>query len=176
MIRIVALALCCLLPACVNAQEAAKKLTGTEWLQQLVGEWTYDNEATMEPGKPPMKLKGTATARAIGQHWVTIETKGDIFGQTMIGVMTLGYDDNKKKHIGTWIDSMQAVMMKYEGDLVGNVLTLNTTGPNPMAPDKQCKFKDVIELKDKNTHTLTSSMEMEDGKWFTFMKATYTRK
>ncbi len=24
-----------------------------QWLQKLVGDWTYEAEATMEPGQPP---------------------------------------------------------------------------------------------------------------------------
>jgi hypothetical protein len=37
-----------------------------QWLQKLVGEWTYDIEATMEPGKPPEKSTGTERAVARG--------------------------------------------------------------------------------------------------------------
>lgn len=32
-----------------------------QWLERLVGEWTHESEATMEPGKPT--TKGTGTAR-----------------------------------------------------------------------------------------------------------------
>lgn len=30
-----------------------------QWLQQLVGEWTYEAEATMELGQPPSKFEGS---------------------------------------------------------------------------------------------------------------------
>ena len=30
-----------------------------QWLQKLVGEWTCESEATMEPGKPPERFTGT---------------------------------------------------------------------------------------------------------------------
>jgi hypothetical protein len=30
-----------------------------EWLQRLVGEWTYESDCSMEPGKPPEKFEGS---------------------------------------------------------------------------------------------------------------------
>ena len=38
------------------------------WLQKLVGEWTCESEATMEPGKPPERFTGDGDACA---PWVT---------------------------------------------------------------------------------------------------------
>ena len=37
-----------------------------QWLQKLVGEWTYEIEATMEPDQPPVKSTGTETVRSLG--------------------------------------------------------------------------------------------------------------
>jgi hypothetical protein len=37
-----------------------------QWLQQLVGEWTYEAEATMEPGQPPSKFEGSESVRSLG--------------------------------------------------------------------------------------------------------------
>ena len=38
-----------------------------QWLQQLVGEWTYEADATMEPGQPPLTVQGIR-ARAIARR------------------------------------------------------------------------------------------------------------
>ena len=35
-----------------------------EWLQQLVGEWTLEGEATMEPGRPPETIWATTASGA----------------------------------------------------------------------------------------------------------------
>jgi hypothetical protein len=37
-----------------------------QWLQKLVGEWTYEIEAMMEPDQPPVKSTGTETVRCLG--------------------------------------------------------------------------------------------------------------
>ena len=36
-----------------------------EWLQQLVGEWSFEVEAIMPGGAPPEKHKGTESVRSI---------------------------------------------------------------------------------------------------------------
>lgn len=37
-----------------------------QWLQQLVGVWTYESEAVMGPDKPMEKFKGRESVRSIG--------------------------------------------------------------------------------------------------------------
>ena len=55
------------------------------------------------------------------------------------------------------------------------MLTLETEGPHP-ATGKTVKMKDVIEIKDKDTKMLTSSILGDDGKWVQFMNLTAKRK
>jgi hypothetical protein len=147
------------------------------WLEQLAGEWDSEAEMT-EPGKPPAKCKGTESARRIGGFWLQAESRM-IFGeQTMTGILTLGYDAQAKKYVGTWIDSMTGYMWKYEGtvDAGGKVLTLNTEGPRPDMPGKLSKFRETIEIKDKDHKVFSSSILGEDGKWTTFVTVRSTRK
>lgn len=50
-----------------EAPKTAEIKKDHEWLEQLVGEWTSDMEAIMQPGEPPpFKPKGAESARAIG--------------------------------------------------------------------------------------------------------------
>jgi hypothetical protein len=148
-----------------------------EWLQQLVGEWDSESEMIMEPGAPPQKSKGTESVRAIGGFWVMAENKGDVLGTPVTGILTLGYDAQKQKYVGTWVDSMTGYLWTYEGTLdeAGKVLTLETEGPN-FTGAGTARFKDVIEVKSKDHKVLTSSMQGEDGEWVTFMTAQYRRK
>lgn len=80
-----------------------------EWLQQLVGDWTYECECTMEPGKgkPPEKFKGSERVRTLGGLWLLCEGVGEMpGGGTAATLMTLGYDPGKQKYLGTWVGSM----------------------------------------------------------------------
>ena len=41
-----------------------------QWLQKLVGEWTFEVEAMMAPDKPSEKFSGSETVRSIGNVWI----------------------------------------------------------------------------------------------------------
>lgn len=146
-----------------------------EWLKQLEGNWETDSEAILEPGKPPIKCKGTETVRSLGGFWSVGEMKSEFMGITVTGVMTLGYDPQKKKYVGTWVCSMCDVMFKYEGKLDGKVLILETEGPSPMT-GKIVKMRDSIEMKGKDHKVMTSSILGDNGKWTPFMTLHARRK
>jgi hypothetical protein len=149
-----------------------------QWLQQLAGEWDVEVSVTMMPGQPPQKFKGTESIRTVGEYWIVAQGKSTFMDQPMESMLTLGYDPQKKKFVGTWIDSMQTYLWNYEGTLdeAGKTLTLLTEGPFPGAPGKLSKFKEVIELKSKDHKTFSSSLQTDDGKWVTFVTADYRRK
>jgi hypothetical protein len=159
----------------LSAQDMPKPQKEHEWLQQLVGEWESEAEITTEPGKPPMKNKGSEHVRAIGGFWILSETKGDIAGMPFTGILSLGYSLEKKKFVGTWIDSVTSHLWTYTGsmDAAAKALTLEAEGPGH--DGKPTKFREVLTVKDKDHKTFTSSAE-KDGQWMTFLKIEYTRK
>ena len=147
-----------------------------EWLQKFVGDWECDVEMFMEPGKPPMKSKGTNHDYMLGGFWLISEGGNDSMPFRFL--LTLGYDPKKRKYIGTWTDSMTSYHWKYEGTVnaADNTLTLETEGPNPQAPDKLAKYREATEFKHKDLRVFTSSILGEDGKWSTFLTVTARRK
>ncbi|CAN5337661.1 DUF1579 domain-containing protein [soil metagenome] len=148
-----------------------------EWLKAFVGEWENEGECAMDP-KNPQKCKGTETVKSLGGFWIVSEMKGDFGGMPITGTMTLGYDANKKKYVGTWVDSMTPLLWKYEGtvDSTGKILTLESEGPNMLDPTKTCKFRDITEFKADGTRVAKNMMEGPDGKWITVMTMTATKK
>ena len=149
-----------------------------QWLQKLVGEWTCEGEAIMEPGKPPTKWKGTESVRSLGGFWTLGEGQGEMpGGGSSTSLMTLGYDPLKKKYVGTFVASMMSHLWLYEGslDASGKVLTLDTEGPSMGAEGKMAKYQDVIQFENDNHRLLISRMLGDDGKWNEFMRASYRR-
>ena len=149
------------------------------WLQQLVGEWAYETECSMEPGKAPEKFSGVENVRPLGDLWILCEGRGQMpGGGEATTLMTLGYDTAKKQYVGTWVGSMMAYLWVYEGsmDAEGKVLTLSAEGPNCMEEGKMGKYRDVIEIKDRDHRLLTPHMLGDDGEWRPMMTVTYRRK
>jgi len=149
------------------------------WLEKLVGEWTCEGEMTMEPGKPPMKYKGSESVRSLGGLWILAEGRGETpDGSPMTTIMTLGYDPQKKRFVGTFIGSMMTHLWLYDGglDAAAKTLTLDTEGPNMAAEGRTANYRDVIELKSDDHRILTSHMLGDDGQWHRFMTGHYRRR
>jgi len=155
-----------------------------EWLQQLVGEWSFEGECSSGPDQPPMKSTGKETVRSLGGLWVIGEGESEIPGTGMTGQMifTLGYDPQKGKYVATWIGSMMANLWVYDCtmDPGGKKLIMAAEGPS-FGPDGSmgtgmAQYRDVIEILTPDHRTLSSFMLGPDGQWIPFMVAHYRRK
>lgn len=158
--------------------EIPKPLPEHRWLTQLVGDWTYESLCPMEPGKPPVQATGKERIRALGDFWVVGEGTGTMpGGGEMIAILTIGFDPQRKRFVGSWVGSPMPAMFVYEGqlDAARRVLTLDTTGPSFMDPATTTRYQDIVELVDSNTRLLRSQSQMPDGSWQQFMTATYKR-
>jgi len=149
------------------------------WLQKLVGDWEFEGEAPSEPGKPADKFTGTESVRTLAGLWFVAEGRGEMPGGGEANtVMTLGYDPQRQRYVGTWIGSMMTHMWVYEGevDAAEKALTLNTEGPSMAGDGKIAKYREVIEFKSKDHRVFTSHVQSEDGTWTQMMTAHYRRK
>jgi hypothetical protein len=156
----------------------AKPQKQHQWLENLLGDWTYETEAAA-PGQPAAKATGTETVRSIGGLWIQAEGRGAMpGGDFATSVMTLGYDTGRKRFVGSWIGSMMTYQWVYDGELDASerVLTLNSEGPSFSGDGSMSKYQDVIELKGKDLRTLTGRVLTPDGKWQPFMTVEYRRK
>ena len=150
-----------------------------QWLQQLVGEWTSEAECSMGPGQPSTKSYGTERVRMVGGLWMVGEGQGEMpGGGTATMIMTLGYDPQKKRDLGTWIGSMMTHMWHYDGEMDASrrILTLSAEGPSMAGDGTMAKYQDIIEIKSKDHRTLSSRVLGPDGTWNHFMTAHYRRK
>jgi hypothetical protein len=147
-----------------------------EFLQKFVGDWESVGKGTMGEGQPEMECNGTASNRMLGGFWMVSNGKGDAMGSPMETMMQLGFDTEKGKYVGTWIDSVFNHMWKYEGTVEGDKLILNAEGPDMMNPGRMAMYRDEFDFKSPDHYVLTSSAQGEDGKWVTFMTADVRKK
>lgn len=157
---------------------AVTKTQEHAWLQNMIGEWRGEGEASMGPGQPPMKWSVGETVRGIGEVWVQGESTGIMpDGSSSVMVITLGFDPEKKRFMGTFIGSMMTHLWIYDGELdaSGRVLTLNAEGPSMAGDGKIVKYQDIVEVVSDDHRTLSSQMQMPDGSWNRFMTAHYRR-
>lgn len=159
--------------------KAAEPQKEHEWLQKLVGEWTMEGDPSAEADQAHGPW--TETVRSLGGLWILAEGQGEMpGGGSATTVMTLGYDPQRQRYVGTWIGSMMTHLWIYEGtlDATGNVLTLDSEGPgmSEESQGKMAKYKDAIEFKSDDHRVLTSHVQGENGEWTLFMTAHYRRK
>jgi hypothetical protein len=155
--------------------EKPEALQEHRWLRQLVGEWTFEGEATMGPDQTPEAFKGVERVRQLGDVWFLAEGAGE--GGGSMSVATLGYDPQKKRFVGTFIASMMPHLWIYDGslDAAERVLTLETEGPSMAGDGTTSKYKDVIEVESADRRSMSSHMQGGDGAWTQVMRMSYRR-
>jgi hypothetical protein len=147
------------------AQEQAQPTKEHQWLKEMMeGEW----EASFGDG-----MKAVSSSKmGLNGLWLFTTFKGDFGGSAFEGRGVDGYDTNKKKFVGTWIDSMETGIMTLEGTYDAATKTLTHMGQGTMQ-GQPTKFKMVTVFKDKNEHNW--KMFVNDGDQ-PIMEITYKRK
>jgi hypothetical protein len=139
------------------------------WLQKLVGKWKAvpDESGGM----------WNETVEPVGEVFVQFDGRGDmpdgVPGRTL---MTLGYDPETKRFVGSFAGSMMTHHWVYDGSLneSGNILTLDTEGPD-WTTGKMTRFRDIIEYDGGDRRVFRAEMHQEDGSWKEIMRTEFVR-
>lgn len=145
------------------------------WLERLVGDWAFESDCVMGPDQPPMTSRGVETVRSLGGLWTIGEAEMEMpeggGGRT---IMTLGFDPQAGRFVGTFVASMMTHLWSYDGALDGDTLTLEAQGPSFFGTGT-ARYQDILQIVDDDHRTLTSRCLGEDGAWVEFMTARYRR-
>ena len=154
------------------AQEPPKPGPEHERLaKELVGTW----DAVMDMGG--QKSKCTATYKSICHGmWLASEFEGELGGAKFHGHGLDGYDLNKKKYVGVWIDSWSSAPLHMEGNHDPKTKLLVMTGDSVGMDGKPEKFKATHETKDKDHFTFKMHMIQPDGTEQLAFTIEYTRR
>ena len=150
-----------------------------EWLQKLVGEWDVEFEMPPAPGQAPEKSTGTESVRSLAGLWVLCEGQSAMpDGSAATTIMTLGYDPEKARFVGTFVASMMNYLWIYDGELddAKRVLTLHSHGPSMRGDGSMADYRETIEFMSDDHRVFTSVSLGPDGKWQQLMSVHYRRK
>ncbi|HEV3167746.1 MAG TPA: DUF1579 domain-containing protein [Isosphaeraceae bacterium] len=148
-----------------------------EILKKEAGVWDASVEMSMPDGKTNVS-KGVETNTMLsGGIWVVTNFKGKMMGQDFEGSGVSGYDPNKKKYVGTWVDSMTTGISRIEQTYDAATKTMSGWLEAPDEQGKMLKSKTITEWKDDNNRIFTLALPSPDGKESaTVMRITYKRR
>jgi len=148
-------------------------------LAKGVGTWDASVKTwSAGPSSEPMVSKGVETNTMLGGLWLVSEFKGEFGGQTFEGRGQTGYDTNKGKYVGTWVDTMTTEIMVSEGDFDEKTQTMTMTSKGKDPAGKSYESKQVGQHKGDDTRVFTMFMKSADTKdeYVKVMEITYTRR
>lgn len=116
-------------------------------LERSVGIW----KATMDmPGMGIEGAQAVSTRKMIGKFWVVDDYEGEMMGMPFHGHGITGYDSEKEKYVGSWIDSWGDRMLTFEGtyDEATRTLRFEVPGRNPMTGEEQIEVHETRFVSD----------------------------
>lgn len=159
-----------------RAQEMPKPGPEHAILLSDVGTWDATAEAWMAPNAPPSISKGVSEIRLLGGFWLLEDFKSEFMGQPFEGRGTTGYDADKKKYVGTWVDSMSPGLNTSESTWDAKTKTMSGYNEGPGPDGKPTKTRGVTQWQDADTKVFSMYAPMPDGKDSLMMRITYKRR
>lgn len=147
-------------------------------LEPIVGTFAVKTKSWMDPSKPPEETVGTSENKwVLGNRYVEQRVEGQMMNQPFSGIGYTGYDNYKRKYVGTWMDSMGTMIMISTGtmDASGKKLTSWST-IDDVVLKKPVKIKALLTIVDNDHHFFEMWGPAPDGKNFKMLEINYTRK
>jgi hypothetical protein len=150
-----------------------------EKLDVLVGSWDVKNTMWMDPSKAPMVSEGGVAENkwVLGGRFLEQRFEGKFMGMPFSGIGYTGYDNYKKKYLGTWMDNFGTTIMNTTGsfDSSGKVLR-STARMDDFSTGKVITVREVLNIVNKDELRLEMFGPGPDGRDFRMMEIVYKRK
>jgi len=167
--------------------ELAKLNENHKLLTECDGTWSYTVKMWMngDSSAKPQESKGTAVRKSIMEgRYVEMDVTGKMEmpgadgkakSMTFKGHGMEGYDNVKKKFVGTWMDNMGTGIMMSEGDYDPATKSFTYTSEMEPMPGMKTKVREVLKVTDKD-HMTFEWYEDRGGQEAKTMEINYTRK
>jgi hypothetical protein len=142
-------------------------------LAKDVGTWDAEVVAHI-PGGPPQRSTGVSEGRlACGGRWLILDYRSE--GSDFEGHGVYGYDPQKQKYVGTWVDTMRTSLVTMEGTWDAEKRTMTFVGEAP-TPQGTMRWRETTESVDDVTRRFQVVMLGPDGAETVAMTTTYRRR
>ena len=154
----------------------------SEVLRQREGTWDVTIEMQASPNAVKSVSKGTQTNKlAVGGAWLLSDFEGEMGGRSgggrpLIGHAITGFDPQKAKYVGVWVDSEGRHITLLEGTYDNSKKTFQMTSLEKDAKGKLTPVTGVARFTDANTEVVTLFSRGPDGKTVKSMTTTYRRR
>ena len=165
----------CAVASCVLFAQYPQPTAEHEILAQDKGTWTAKVKMWAEgPEGEPLVSEAKEENVMLGGFWLISTFEGELAGMPFTGKGMFGYDPEKKKYVGTWIDSMTPTSMSMVGtyDASTRTFTYMTSGSDGEGNDYKGKI--VTKMKDDDHKTMAMYVDM-DGTMVKQMVIEYSR-
>jgi hypothetical protein len=145
-------------------------------LEPMIGEWTYKGSFMMAPDQPAMEMNGAATRKWIMDgRFMQDDSTG--VGIPFKGLGINGYDNQLKKYVSVWVDSMTTSIGYSIGevDSSGKTFTYHREEYSPIY-GQRVKARDVIKIVDNDHHEMEFYTIPPGGKEMRSGTIKFTRK
>lgn len=143
------------------------------WLQQLVGEWTFEAKGMGSTGE------GRDKVRPLDDYWIVGEMEGAMSdGNRWRSLLTMGFDPQRKRFVGSFISEGSTWFWTYDGWLEadGRSLVMEAKGPHWEDPTQTLDYRDVHRIDGPGQRSLLSYVKKPDGDWELMLEVTYRRQ
>ena len=166
--------------------EMSKLNENHKLLADLNGTWNSTVKFWMNPdsNEPPQQSKGIAVRKSImGGRYVMMDVTGKMQMPGADGKMKdvqfkgigiEGYDNVKKKFVGSWVDNVGTGISLSEGTYDPGTKTFTFTSEVEPAPGMKTPVREVLKITDKD-HMMLEWYENRGGQEKKTMEINYTR-
>jgi hypothetical protein len=165
------LALWLVIPAVGLAQQPSTPGPEHAFLKEHAGTWDCNVKAGPEDAKGQMVCKMVA-----GGLWMTSEFTGEFGGQKFEGRGLDGFDQDKKKYVSVWVDSMTSSLMTFEGTYDEKAKRMTMIGEGKGPDGQPAKYKTTTDFPDADKQIFKMFLAGADGNDTLMMTIEYTRR
>lgn len=158
-------------------QAAATPAADHARLTPMVGNWRATTTFTMAPDAPPQVHPGTSVHRfVLGGRYLEQIYKGTSMGMPFEGIGYTGYDNVRKRYVGTWMDTFGTGLMTSVGVGRPTDERIDAVAEAIEPSGKKREFETIIRIQNHEHHSYEMWTKGPSGKKYRTMIVEYERE